>query len=88
MYNLYHDRGLNIIGISGDEDIDEWRKAIQKDTIPWINISDLKGWYNKAFLIYGIYYIPSLILLDDKGVIVDNQFFQKWIEGELEKRFK
>jgi hypothetical protein len=88
LYNLYHEKGLNIIGISGDENFDEWRKAIQKDTIPWINISDLKGWYNKAFLIYGIYYTPSLILLDDKGVIVDNQFFQKWIEGELKKRFK
>ena len=88
MYNLYHKRGLNIIGISHDENYDDWCKAIEKDTIPWVNISDLKGWYNKAFLAYGIYYTPNLILLDDKGVILDNQFFQKWIENELEKKFK
>lgn len=88
MYNLYHKKGLNIIGISGDNDYDSWRQAIQNDTIPWINISDLKSWYNKAFLIYGIYITPSMILLDDKGVIIDNQLSQKWIELELENRFK
>jgi peroxiredoxin len=88
MYNLYHKRGLNIIGISGDDNYDDWRKAIEKDTIPWVNISDLKGWYNKAFLSYGVYYTPNMILLDDKGVILDNQFFQKWIENELERKFK
>ncbi len=88
MYNLYHKRDLNIIGICHDENYDDWRKAVEKDTIPWVNISDLKGWYNKAFLAYGIYSTPNLILLDDKGIILDNKFSQKWIEKELEKRFK
>lgn len=86
MYNLYHKKGLNIIGISHDENYDDWQKAIEQDTIPWVNISDLKGWYNKAFVAYGICYVPNLILLDEKGVILDNQFSQKWFENELKKK--
>ena len=88
MYNLYHKKGLNIIGISNDDEYDSWRQAIRKDSIPWLNISDLNSWYNKAFLIYGIYYTPNWILLDDKGVIIDNQLAQKGIEEELKNRFK
>ncbi|MDO9580651.1 MAG: TlpA disulfide reductase family protein [Bacteroidales bacterium] len=73
IYNLYHKKGLNIISISGDNDSDDWENAIKKDSLIWTNISDLKGWNNKAFMIYGIKFIPQMILLDENGFIVDNK---------------
>jgi thiol-disulfide isomerase/thioredoxin len=88
LYNRFHDKGLNIIGISGDDSYNEWIGGIKRDRIPWINISDLKGWYNEAFLIYGIKGTPSLILLDEKGLVIDNEFFSKWIEDIIEKKLK
>jgi thiol-disulfide isomerase/thioredoxin len=88
LYKTFHHRGLNIIGISGDDKYNDWIGGIKRDSIPWINISDLKGWYNEAFLIYGIRYTPYLILLDEKGTVIDDEFFSKWIEDVIEKRLK
>jgi thiol-disulfide isomerase/thioredoxin len=74
MYDQYHSRGLNIISISGDDNIDDWVKAIKRDSMTWTNISDLRGWYNEAFMIYGIKAIPQMLILDENGLIVDTQF--------------
>jgi thiol-disulfide isomerase/thioredoxin len=88
LYNLNHKKGLNIISISGDSDSDDWKNAIKKDSLTWTNISDLRGWNNEAFMIYGIKSIPQMILLDENGIIVDNELFRKYLPDELEKRFK
>jgi hypothetical protein len=87
LYNLYNGKGLSIIGISGDNNLKYWTEAIKKDSIPWINISDLQGWHKKAFMIYGVKILPTLLLLDNKGIIIDNEFGQKNVESELEKLF-
>jgi peroxiredoxin len=84
LYAKYHSKGLNIIGISGDDNHNDWKNAIQKDSIPWTNISDLKGFKNKAFLIYGVKLIPSMILLDKDGIIIDNNF--NYWDAEIGKR--
>jgi len=86
-YRKYHKKGLNIIGISGDVKISDWVDAIRKDSIPWINISDLGGYNNYGFMLYGVKAIPCLILLDKNGIILDDNFGSK-IDGELKKFFE
>jgi thiol-disulfide isomerase/thioredoxin len=88
MYNLYHSKGLNIISISGDNDIDDWVNAIKKDSMSWTNISDLKGWNNEAFMLYGIKAIPQMIILDENGIIVDNQFDIQYLAHSPDLVFK
>jgi thiol-disulfide isomerase/thioredoxin len=88
LYEKYHERGLNIIGISGDNGKDEWINAIETDSIPWLNISDLRGFNNKAFMIYGIRYIPRLFLIDQNGIILDVNLATKPLETEVEEIFK
>ena len=88
LYHKYHDKGLNIISISGDTDIDSWKNAIQVDSLEWINISDLKGFNNKAFLTYGIKAIPQMLLLNENGIILDSEFAQKDMESIIEYRLK
>jgi len=88
LFEKYHNKGLNVIGISGDSKLSDWVEAIKKDSIPWLNISDLQGYENRGFLLYGAKAIPVLILLDKNGIILDDNFDSKYIEGELEKLFK
>jgi peroxiredoxin len=88
LYNTYHEKGLNIIGISGDTEFNNWSDAIKRDSVVWTNISDLRGWKNKVFMIYGIKELPSLILLDDQGIILDNTLGRKYLPGEIKKLFK
>lgn len=90
VYNLYHDKGLNIISISADDDSDDWKNAIKKDSLIWTNISDLRGWNNKAFMIYGIKAIPQMLLLDENGIIVNslNSGVEYWEESFLKDKLK
>jgi thiol-disulfide isomerase/thioredoxin len=88
LFEKYHTKGLNIIGISGDYKLSDWLEAIKKDSIPWLNISDLQGYQNKGFLLYGAKAIPVLILIDENGIILDDNFRAKYIEGELKKLFE
>ncbi len=88
LYAIYHEKGLNIISISGDSDRKVWKEAILKDSLPWINISELKGVYNEAFIIYNIKYIPQMILLDKDGIIIDNKLGRYFpLELQIAKLF-
>ena len=72
-YHKYHSQGLEIIGVSGDNNKQRWEQAIKHDSIPWINISDLKGWKNEAFLGYDRKSIPNIFLLNPDGLIIKDR---------------
>jgi peroxiredoxin len=69
-YNQYKDKGFAILGISLDHVKDAWLKAIQKDGMPWVQVSDLKGWKNEVAEMYGIKAIPANFLVSPEGKIV------------------
>jgi len=70
MYNELHSKGLNIVGVSLDEDLEEWKKAIAKDKITWVQVSNLKKWADPIAKLYNVEQIPSTFILDSKGNIV------------------
>lgn len=69
-YGKYHPKGLEIVGLSFDNDKDAWVKAIKDLEMPWIHLSDLKGWQTVASDTYGIKSIPASFLVDPEGIIV------------------
>ena len=70
-YEKYHDRGLDVIGISFDQNKDAWLKAVKSLNMPWVHLSDLKGWKSLGAQTYAIRSIPANILLDGEGKIID-----------------
>jgi len=69
-YQKYKDKGFNILAVSLDDDSGKWKKAVEKDNLPWAQISDLKGWNNIAAIQYGVRAIPANFLIDPQGKIV------------------
>jgi len=69
-YQLYKDKGLEIVGVSLDHDKDAWVKAIEHDQLPWVHVSDLQGWKNAVSTSYGIMGVPANFLIDPQGKIV------------------
>ena len=69
-YEKYHGKGLDIVGLSFDNDKDAWLKAIADLKMPWIHLSDLKGWETVASDTYGVKSIPASLLVDPEGVVV------------------
>ena len=70
-YEKYKDKGFKVVGLSFDRNADAWKKAIREHYLNWIHLSDLKFWQTVAAETYGIRSIPSSILCDPTGKIVD-----------------
>lgn len=70
IYNTYSSKGLQIVGLSFDIEHENWVDAINRLELPWIHLSDLKGWESIASEIYGVSAIPEMILISPKGEIV------------------
>lgn len=72
LYNEFHDKGLNIIGVSLDKEGDEqkWKDAIIADKLNWPQVSNLKYWNEPIAKKYSIKSIPATFILDASGKIV------------------
>lgn len=69
-YTSYHQKGLNVLSVSLDDDAEKWKTAIEKDGMRWHHVSDLKGWKEPVALLYGIRALPQNVLLDAKGIVL------------------
>ena len=70
LYNEFHAKGFNIIGVSLDKDAAKWKEAISKDKLTWNQISNLKFWEEPIAVTYGVQSIPATYLLDASGKII------------------
>ena len=70
LYNEFHPKGLNIIGVSLDKDATKWKDAIAKDGLIWPQVSNLKFWDEPIAKQYNVQSIPATFILDAKGNIV------------------
>lgn len=82
-YNLYKDKGFDILGVSLDADSAAWIKAIADDKLTWNHVSDLKYWDNAAAKTYGIRSIPASLLLDKEGRIIGKDLRGPALEAKL-----
>lgn len=70
LYNELHAKGLNIIGVSLDDDVAKWKEAIAKDKLTWTQVSNLKKWEEPIAKLYGVQEIPATFVVDANGNIV------------------
>jgi peroxiredoxin len=70
-YNTFKDKNFTVLGISLDDKADKWKEAIEKDGMPWVQVSDLKGFNNEVSSYYGIQAIPYSFLIDPNGKIIE-----------------
>ncbi|HEY9262241.1 TlpA disulfide reductase family protein [Chitinophaga sp.] len=87
-YKRYKDKGFQIIAISLDDHKDKWLEAIAKDGMPWIHVSDLKGWNNEVGRLYGIRAVPANFLLDGEGKIIAASLRGEELNKKLAEVFK
>ncbi|WP_394749092.1 redoxin domain-containing protein [Spongiimicrobium salis] len=69
IYNEYHDKGLNIMGVSLDRRAEDWKKAILDDGLTWNHVSNV-DYFDEIARLYNVNAIPATFILDEKGVIV------------------
>lgn len=69
-YKEFKSKGLEIVGVSLDDKLDAWKKAIAAQKMTWPQMSDLKGWRSENASVYGVRGIPMTVLIDRKGNIL------------------
>ena len=70
IYKEYHPKGLEIFGVSLDNNKEAWVKAIADDGLVWKHGSDLKGWQSAPAQLYSVSGIPHTVLLDENYKII------------------
>ena len=69
-YHLYKEKGFEVLAVSLDSDKAKWADAIAKDGLPWLHVSDLKGWNNQVGRMYGVRAVPASFLVSPDGKII------------------
>lgn len=84
VYNDLHPKGFEIVSIALDSDKELWRKAVQKDNLPWEQISDLREWNNVLAKKYFVDAIPFNILIDQNRKIVASNLHPEELREKLD----
>lgn len=87
-YQKFKDKNFEIIAVSLDDKKEAWLKAIETDGLPWIHVSDLKGWKNEVAALYDVKAVPQNFLLGPDGTIIAKNLRGEELESELAKFIK
>ena len=87
-YKQFHDKGLEIVGVSLDESKNDWETTVKDMGMNWIQTSDLKGWECEAARLYGVRGIPACVLINQKGEIVGRDLRAEELHARLAELLK
>ena len=89
LYQDFKDKGMEVVSVSLDTKKDKWTDAIRKDGMPWVHVSDLKGWESGVVRQYGVDAVPAIFVLDENNRILAKQLrgerLRAFIEQQLNK---
>lgn len=84
-YTRYKSRGLEIVGISLDKQKASWQGAVKRVGITWPQMTDMCENGSKIASIYGVRYIPYVLIFDQKGNIVASNLHGEEMLQRLEE---
>jgi peroxiredoxin len=67
LYHKYHLNGLEMLAISVDRDPNDWKKAMKKLNMPYLQLHDKNSKANNSYFVSGI---PYVLLVGPKGDIL------------------
>lgn len=69
-YNTYAEHGLEIYGVSLDNDVEAWKKYVAENDMKWVNVMGIDAdKKSPAAELYGVRSIPSNFLISPEGKI-------------------
>ena len=70
LYESNKKSNFEIIGVSIDEDVEKWKKALEMENLDWINVNENQGIYGKAPMKYNVNQIPMNFLINPEGRVI------------------
>lgn len=90
VYEAYHDKGFEIVGISLDREGDKQKLVdfTTRENMPWPQYFDGGWWKNQISTRYAINAIPAMFLLDQDGMVVSTNARGEKLESEVKRLLK
>ena len=85
LYDKYHSRGLQIVGVNLDNERTELDQFLQQNKLAWPQIFEGGGMDSRLSIDYGIISLPTIFLVDGQGKAVHVYGRSIDVEKELEK---
>jgi len=85
VYEKYHDKGFEIIGVSLDVDQPSLERFLKENKVTWRQFFDGKKWDNKLAMKYGVNLTPTTYLLDGEGKIIGKDLRGAKLEAAVAK---
>lgn len=86
-FGTYKNHPFRILQVSLDDEKETWINAIREDGLEWIQLSDLRRWESVVVDLYRVEKIPSNVLIDPEGRIMETDLFGKELLDKLEVIF-
>lgn len=84
-YNQYKSKGLEIVGISVDDDKAKWINAIKTYNMSWVQLADAS---TMASQMYEVTSIPHTVLIDQNGIVVAKNLRGKALDDKIAEILK
>lgn len=91
LYVQYRDKGFEIVGYSVDEDVTKLNDYLTSKKVLWPNLSETVSREKKMPLLtefYGITGVPTMLLLDRDGRVLENDLELEQLKVKLDELFK
>ena len=85
LYDKYKSKGFEIFSVSLDESKKDWKKAISKQKITWVQVNDPRGWDAQTALRWNISQLPTTYLINKKGDVVSIDLEGKELDENIKK---
>lgn len=82
-YQAYHAKGFEILSVSLDDKREKWMEALRQYQMPWLHVSDVKGFGSLVNDFYHVPAIPKTLLLDKNGKIIAADLRGAFLEQKL-----
>jgi len=69
--NKGYSDSLKIVSFTQDPKKDVWLRSLERDKVAWNSIWDGKGRYSETSIKYGVQGIPTFVLINPEGIIID-----------------
>ena len=87
-YPKYRDKGFEILSVSIDDNVRDWKRAILKDKVSWLQVIDRGGWDAPTAVKWNINAVPTSYLVDKEGKLIAMDLETKELEKALQELLK
>jgi serine/threonine protein kinase/WD40 repeat protein/thiol-disulfide isomerase/thioredoxin len=85
-YQLYHDRGFEVVAVNLDEDRKKLEQFLQREPVPWSVLhTDGAGWNHPMAAHYAISTVPTMFLVGRDGKVLATQVRGRQLDKLLDQ---